>query len=127
MNRKKVLISVWDKEGILELDDFFHDNDFEIISTGGTSKAIQKSGIPTVDVSKITSYKEIMDGRVKTLHPNIFGGILADRDNKNHIKDLSLIKSSPIDIVVINLYPFKDEAVEKKLDLNEAINFIDIG
>ncbi len=127
MNRKKVLISVWDKEGILELASFFHDNDFDIISTGGTSKAIKEYGIATVDVSKITSYKEIMDGRVKTLHPNIFGGILADRDNKNHIEDLSLIKSSPIDIVVINLYPFKDEAVEKKLDLNEAINFIDIG
>ena len=127
MSKKRAIISVWNKEGVLELAKFLHENNFEIISTGGTAKIIKNSGIETVDVSNITQYNEIMDGRVKTLHPSIFGGILADRENSSHIDDLNSINSNLFDLVVINLYPFKKEAVDKKLDLKDAINFIDIG
>ncbi len=124
---KRALISVWDKEGVVEIAGFLHENNIEIISTGGTSRIINDANIPTIDVSDISSQKEIMNGRVKTLHPSIFGGILADRDNPLHINDLSDMKALSIDIVIINLYPFKSEAVEKNLDLKKAIEFIDIG
>ena len=127
MTKKRAIISVWNKEGVVELSKFLHKNNFEIISTGGTSKIIKDAGIKTIDVSEVTNYNEIMDGRVKTLHPNIFGGILADRENTNHIDDLGLINANLIDLVVINLYPFKEEAVDKKIDIKDAINYIDVG
>ena len=124
---KRALISVWDKNGIVEFAEFLHKNRIEIISTGGTKKVIEKSGVPVISVSDIIEQKEIMGGRVKTLHPNLFGGILADRSNNQHILDLKSINALEIDMVVINLYPFKSEAVDKKLDLEKAIEFIDIG
>tara|TARA_B100000965_G_scaffold110687_1_gene91400 strand:+ start:4135 stop:5694 length:1560 start_codon:yes stop_codon:yes gene_type:complete len=128
MNKiKRALISVWDKNGIVELAEFLYKNNIQIISTGGTKKVIEKSGVPVISVSDIIEQKEIMDGRVKTLHPNLFGGILADRSNNQHILDLKSINALEIDMVVINLYPFKSEAVDKKMDLEKAIEFIDIG
>ena len=126
-NIKRALISVWDKTGIEELAQFLNTNNIEIISTGGTKSAIEKTGIPVISVSDIINQKEIMDGRVKTLHPSLFGGILADRENKSHLLDLASINSLEIDLVVINLYPFESEAVENKLDLEKAIENIDIG
>ena len=128
MNKiKRALISVWNKEGIVELADFLIQNNVEIISTGGTKSELEKNGIKVSSVSSLTKQKEIMNGRVKTLHPKIFGGVLADRDNDNHLKELKKEAFNLIDLVVINLYPFKQEAVEKKLELSKAIEYIDIG
>ena len=128
MNRiSRVLISVWDKTGIVELAQFLNKHKIEIISTGGTKKTIEESGISVISVSSLIKQKEIIDGRVKTLHPNLFGGILADRDNKKHISDLNSINALEIDMVVINLYPFENEAIKKNLKLDKAIEFIDIG
>ena len=126
-NIKRALISVWSKDGIVDLAKFLIDNGIEIISTGGTKNELEKNGIVVTSVSEITKQSEIMNGRVKTLHPNLFGGILADRSNKRHINDLDLINSSLIDMVVINLYPFEEEAVNNNLSLEKAIEFIDIG
>ena len=81
---KRALLSVWDKTNILELAEFLVKNNIEIISTGGTKKILSKASIPVTSISEITKQNEIMDGRVKTLHPLIFGGILADRENLNH-------------------------------------------
>jgi len=128
MNKiKRAIISVWDKTGVVDLAKFLVANEIEIISTGGTKKTLEEAGIPVLSVSTLTNQQEIMDGRVKTIHPNLFGGILADRSNKNHINDLNLINSKLIDLVIINLYPFIKEAVEKKLKLEKSIEFIDIG
>ena len=124
---KTALISVWDKNGLDELVIFLTENNIEIISTGGTQKYIESLGINVTPVSTITGQDAIMDGRVKTLHPKIFGGILADRNNKSHIEDLNDINAKPIDLVVVNFYPFSEEAASKKLKLKEAIEYIDIG
>ena len=124
---KKALISVWDKEGILDLAEFLVKNEVEIISTGGTAKHLVKNNIPVTEISKITGMDSVMDGRVKTLNPKIFGGILADRDNKNHLKDLSDLGAGTIDLIVVNLYPFVNEAVKKELPMKKAIEYIDIG
>ena len=128
MNKiKRAVISVWDKAGIVDLASFLVSHNVEIISTGGTKKELEKAGVPVLSVSSLTNQQEIMDGRVKTIHPNLFGGILADRSNEKHIHDLNLIESKLIDLVIINLYPFVMEAVEKKLKLEKSIEFIDIG
>ena len=128
MNKiKRALISVWNKEGVVELANFLVQNDIEIISTGGTKKELERNDIKVSSVSDLTMQKEIMDGRVKTLHPKIFGGVLADRNNENHLRDLEEQSSGLIDLVIINLYPFMQEAVDKKLDLKKAIEYIDIG
>ena len=124
---KRALISVWDKTNLKEFAKFLIDNYIEIISTGGTMTFLKNNGFDVTPVSKITNCKYIMDGRVKTLHPKIFGGILADRDNPSHLEDLVDIEAGIIDLVVVNLYPFKEEVVEKNLDLKKAIEFIDIG
>ena len=126
-NIKKALLSVWDKTGIVELAKFLHDNNVEIISTGGTKKMLKSAGIPVKSVSAITGQKEVMNGRVKTLHPHIFAGILADRKNENHMQDLINMGANTIDMVVINLYPFKEEAINNQLPLEQAIEYIDIG
>ena len=99
---KRALISVWDKEGVVELAEFLSQNNIEIISTGGTKKVLKNNGIPVTSVSEFTNQKEIMDGRVKTLNPKIFAGILANRNNKQHMLDLEKENSLLIDIVVIN-------------------------
>ena len=128
MNKiKRAIISVWDKTGIVDLAKFLVSNQIEIISTGGTKKTLEDAGIPVLSVSSLTNQQEIMGGRVKTIHPNLFGGILADRLNKDHIDDLKLINSKLIDLVIINLYPFINEAVQKQLKLEKSIEFIDIG
>ena len=124
---KRALISVWNKDGLLELADFLNNNGIEIISTGGTEKYLKDSNIPVTEISSITGMSTVMDGRVKTLNPKIFGGILADRENNNHLKDLSKIDAKTIDLIVVNLYPFVDEAVKNKLPMNKAIEYIDIG
>ena len=128
MNKiKRALISVWDKTGVVELAEFLVENNIKIYSTGGTKNILQQHNIDVIPISHLTKQNEIMNGRVKTLHPRIFGGILADRSNEQHILDLVDLSTELIDLVIVNLYPFKSEAVDKKLDFSEAIEFIDIG
>ena len=124
---KKALVSVWDKTGIVEFCKLLVERDFDILSTGGTKKILEQNNIPVMSVSDLTGFGSIMDGRVKTLHPKIFGGILADRNNPSHLNDLKSIESGEIDLVVVNLYPFVKEAVENNLPLEKAIEYIDIG
>ncbi|MAV64462.1 MAG: bifunctional phosphoribosylaminoimidazolecarboxamide formyltransferase/inosine monophosphate cyclohydrolase [Candidatus Marinimicrobia bacterium] len=124
---KRALISVWNKDGLLDLANFLNKNGIEIISTGGTHKYLNDNNIPVTEISEITGMDSVMNGRVKTLNPKIFGGILADRDNNNHLDDLNKINGKTIDLIVVNLYPFVDEAVKKKLPMKKAIEYIDIG
>ena len=124
---KRALISVWDKDGLLELAQFLNKNGVEIISTGGTEKYLKDNDVPVTEISKITGMSAVMDGRVKTLNPKIFGGILADRKNNSHLDDLSKIDGKTIDLIVVNLYPFVDEAVKNNLPMEKAIEYIDIG
>lgn len=124
---RKALLSVSDKTGIVDFAQSLVGLDFEIYSTGGTKKALLDANVPVKSVSELTNFPEIMDGRVKTLHPNIHGGILADRDNEEHVKAMEAHNISPIDLVAVNLYPF--EATVAKPDVTEAdaIENIDIG
>ena len=103
---KRALISVWDKNELNIISKFLHSKGVEIISTGGTMSELQKYGIDVIPIENITNVGSIMDWRVKTLHPKIFGGILADKKNKDHILDLEKIDSSTIDLIIVNFYPF---------------------
>lgn len=123
---KRALISVYDKNGILEFADFLKKNDVEIISTGGTFKYLKENNIEVTEISEVTGSYEMLDGRVKTLHPIIHGGILAIRDNKEHMDTLKERNIKPIDMVVVNLYPFF-EKVKEDLSFEEKVEFIDIG
>ncbi|KAB3532113.1 bifunctional phosphoribosylaminoimidazolecarboxamide formyltransferase/IMP cyclohydrolase [Alkaliphilus serpentinus] len=124
---KRALISVSDKSGIVDFAKSLAELGVEIISTGGTAKLLRDSGVKAVDVSDITSFPECLDGRVKTLHPAIHGGILAIRDNKTHMDTIKEQGITPIDLVVINLYPFKETILKEGVTLEEAIENIDIG
>ncbi len=123
---KRALISVYDKTGIAPLAKALRKLGIEIISTGGTAKLLRKSGVPVTTVESITRFPEMLDGRVKTLHPNLHAGILALRDSPLHVKTLAKHKMRPIDLLVVNLYPFWD-AVKTKTDEKEIIEMIDIG
>ncbi|MCL1955673.1 MAG: bifunctional phosphoribosylaminoimidazolecarboxamide formyltransferase/IMP cyclohydrolase [Brevinematales bacterium] len=124
--KKRALISVFNKDGILELASFLSGAEWEILSTGGTSKYLQENNIPVTDVSAVTGFPECLDGRVKTLHPAIHAGILARRDVQSHVQTLKDLNLSTIDIVCVNLYPFF-EKVQAGLSFEETIEFIDIG
>ena len=104
--KKRALISVFDKTGILEFAKFLDKKGIEIISTGGTYKYLKENGLTVLDVSEVTNFKEMLDGRVKTLHPNIHGGILAIRNNAEHMETIKNEGIETIDFVVVNLYPF---------------------
>ncbi len=128
MNKiKRALISVTDKSGVTELASELHNMGVEIISTGGTAKAIRKAGVDVRDVSEITGFPEMMDGRVKTLHPKIHGGILAIRDNETHVEQMNAHGIGPIDMVVVNLYAFEKTVAKEGTGLADAIENIDIG
>ena len=103
----RVLISVTDKTGIIEFASALSAMGAELISTGGTARMIREAGIPVADVSDVTGFPEMLDGRVKTLHPRVHGGILAVRDNAEHVAALREHGIEPIDMVVVNLYPFE--------------------
>lgn len=124
---KRALISVYDKTGIVEFAKILHELDIEIISTGGTAKTLKDAGISVINISDVTGYPEMLDGRVKTLHPKIHGGILAQREKEEHVKQLEEFKIQPIDIVVVNLYPFEETIARPNSTLEEAIEQIDIG
>jgi len=127
MKIKRALLSVWNKSNLSFLGTFLSDQNVEIVSTGGTKKALEVAGIRVTGIGDITGSGSVMDGRVKTLHPKIFGGILADRRNTSHLTDLLDLGGLEIDLVVVNFYPFVQEAVEKNLNFSKAIEFIDIG
>jgi phosphoribosylaminoimidazolecarboxamide formyltransferase/IMP cyclohydrolase len=124
---KRALISVSDKTGLLDLARGLAKFNVEIISTGGTAKTIREAGIPVRDVSEYTGFPEMLDGRVKTLHPKIHGGLLALRDNPEHMKTVAEHGIGLIDMVVVNLYPFEKVAQKANVKLEEAIENIDIG
>ncbi|MDD4600667.1 Bifunctional purine biosynthesis protein PurH [bioreactor metagenome] len=127
MDIRRALISVSDKTGVVEFASELHKCGVEIISTGGTMKALREAGIPVTYVSDVTGFPEIMDGRVKTLNPYIHGGILAIRDNPAHIEAMQKHNIGRIDMVVVNLYPFRETIAKPDVELEEAIENIDIG
>jgi phosphoribosylaminoimidazolecarboxamide formyltransferase/IMP cyclohydrolase len=125
--KKRALISVSDKGGIIEFAKKLIQKDYEIISTGGTAKTLVDAGIKVIGISDITGYPECLDGRVKTLHPKIHGGLLAIRDNAEHMETLKNLDINTIDMVVVNLYPFRQTIQKQAVSLEEAIENIDIG
>lgn len=127
MKVKRALISVSDKTGVVELGKALADLGIDIISTGGTMKALKEAGVPVTAVQDVTGFPEMMDGRVKTLNPKIHGAILAVRDNEEHVKAMKDHDITPIDLVVVNLYPFEATIQKPGVTLPEAIENIDIG
>jgi phosphoribosylaminoimidazolecarboxamide formyltransferase/IMP cyclohydrolase len=123
---KRALISVSNKEGVIEFARGLADLGIEIISTGGTAKTLRDAGVPVTYISDVTGFPEILDGRVKTLHPAVHGGILALR-NPDHLSQLEKHKITPIDLVAVNLYPFRETVAKPGVTLEEAIENIDIG
>src|SRR4051812_46485178 len=125
--KKRALISLSDKTGLVEFAHGLTESGYEIISTGGTAKALKQGEIPVREVEELTGFPEMLDGRVKTLNPKIFGGILAIRDNPRHQKDMATHDIEPIDLVVVNLYPFEEHVSKNTLDEKEILEYIDIG
>ena len=124
---RRALLSVSDKRGIVEFAKALKRHGVEIISTGGTAKTLRESGVPVTSVSDVTGFPEILNGRVKTLHPAIHAGLLAVLDNPEHMKQLREHHIDPIDLVVVNLYPFQTTVAKPDVTLEEAIENIDIG
>jgi len=126
MKIKRAVVSVSKKDNLSDLALFLKSYNIEILSTGGTKKYLESIGADPIEVSAYTGFPEIMDGRVKTLHPKIHGGILNVRDNAEHQKAMELLNIKHIDMIVVNLYPFK-EVISKGCTFEEAIENIDIG
>lgn len=124
---RRALMSVSDKGGLADFAQALAGLGVEIISTGGTARYLKERGVPIVPVSQVTNFPEIMDGRVKTLHPSIHAGILADRRKEEHLRALAELGVKPIDLVVVNLYPFEATVAHKGVTEAEAIENIDIG
>ncbi|HNI28844.1 MAG TPA: bifunctional phosphoribosylaminoimidazolecarboxamide formyltransferase/IMP cyclohydrolase, partial [Leptospiraceae bacterium] len=124
---KRALISVSDKTGLLEFAKFLNSRKVEILSTGGTLKALKDGGIPAIAVDQYTGFPEMLEGRVKTLHPKIHGGLLADLDNPLHKSEAEKHGIPSIDLVVVNLYPFAETVSKAGVTLEQAIENIDIG
>src|SRR5882762_1158945 len=124
---RRALISVSDKTGIVDFARALKEFDVEIISTGGTAKALRHAGIEVRDVSDVTGFPEMMDGRIKTLHPQIHGALLGIRDNADHVRAMREHGIEPIDMVVVNLYPFAETIKREGVTLAEAVEQIDIG
>jgi len=125
---KRALIAVYDKTGIADFaKSLVEEFGIEIISTGGTARHLKEAGVPVTMVEEVTGFPEMLDGRVKTLHPKIHAGILADRDNPDHMRQLEEQGIKPIDMVVVNLYPFEKTIAKPDCTFDEAIEMIDIG
>jgi phosphoribosylaminoimidazolecarboxamide formyltransferase/IMP cyclohydrolase len=124
---KRALLSVSDKEGLIEFARQLNDFGMELVSTGGTARALREAGLSVTDVADVTGFPEMMDGRVKTLHPKIHGALLAVRDNAAHAAAMQAHGIAPIDLVVVNLYPFEQTIEREGATLAEAIENIDIG
>lgn len=127
MKIERALLSVSDKSGLIEFATGLHDQGIQLLSTGGTAKAIRDAGLPVTDVSEHTGFPELFDGRVKTLHPKIHGGLLFRRDDENHQTQAKVNDIAPIDLVVVNLYNFEETVSQEGVTLQQAIEKIDIG
>ena len=127
MQKPRALLSVSDKTGIVEFARGLSELGYEILSTGGTARTLTAASVPCTEVSDVTGFPECLDGRVKTLHPAVHAGILAMRDKPEHMQQLSELGIVPIDVVAINLYPFKETILRPDVTLEEAIENIDIG
>ncbi len=125
--KKRALVSVSDKTNLSEFARELAKVGWELVSTGGTARFLRESGVDVVDVSRVTGFPEILSGRVKTLHPSVHGGILARRDDPGHMEELSSCGINPFDMVVCNLYPFVEAALNPEAGLDEIIEQIDIG
>jgi len=124
---RRTLLSVSDKTGLVEFARALRGFGVELLSTGGTAKALRDAGLEVRDVADVTGFPEMLDGRVKTLHPRIHGGILAVRERPEHARALEEHRIEPIDMVVINLYPFEQTIAREGVTLEEAVEQIDIG
>src|SRR5262245_63553184 len=127
MKVRRALVSVHDKTGLVDFARDLARLGVEILSTGGTAKLLRDSGVPVRDVSEVTGFPEMLDGRVKTLHPKIHGGILARRDVPAHLEALAQHGIPPIDLVVVALYPFEATVAKAGVRLAEALEQIDVG
>ena len=127
MNKRQALISVSDKSGAVEFARALHAFGIDILSTGGTAKLLREAGVPAMEIGDYTGFPEMLDGRVKTLHPKVHAGILARRDIPEHMQAMSRANISPIELVVVNLYPFRQTVSRAGCTLDEAIENIDIG
>ena len=123
---RRAILSVTDKSGLVEFATFLTSRGVELVSTGGTQKALEAAGLPVTAVSTVTGFPEILGGRVKTLHPKIHAGILANKDEPQHMQTLADKGIRPFDLVCVNLYDFAG-AVERHLSLEQAVEEIDIG
>src|SRR6188768_901074 len=121
------LLSVSDKTGIVELAQALHAQGIKLLSTGGTAKLLADAGLPVTEVAELTGFPEMLDGRVKTLHPKVHGGLLARRDLPEHLKAIQQHGIEPIDLLVVNLYPFEQTVAKADCTLADAIENIDIG
>ena len=124
---ERAIVSVTDKKGIVEFARSLTSFDIEILSTGGTAKALREGGLDVVDISTYTGFPEMLDGRVKTLHPKVHGGILGMRDNPDHEEMMKKHEIKNIDLIVVNLYEFQKTVAREGVTLEEAIENIDIG
>src|SRR6516162_6188705 len=124
---RRALLSVSDKTGLVELARALAEWGVELISTGGTRRALEEAGLSVQDIAEVTGFPEILDGRVKTLHPRIYGGILAVRDKPHHGATLQEHGIAPIDLIVCNLYPFETTLARPNSTHGEIIENIDIG
>lgn len=124
---RRALISVYDKRGLVDLARGLRRLGIEIISSGGTASLLRDSGLEVIEVSDYTGFPEVMNGRVKTLHPKIHGGLLAIRDNTTHLRQMKELGINPIDMLVVNLYPFEETIARKGATMEEAIENIDVG
>jgi len=124
---ERAIISLTDKSGSVDFAKSLSDSGVEILSTGGTARVLREGGIDVTDISEYTGFPEMMDGRVKTLHPKVHGGLLGLRDNPEHVRMMKENGVKPIDMVVVNLYQFEKTVAKKDVTLDEAIENIDIG
>lgn len=124
---KRALVSVSDKTGVVEFVKELKEMGVEIISTGGTAKALSDAGVKVTGISDVTGFPEMMEGRVKTLHPAVHGALLADRSKPDHMRQIAQQGIEPIDLVAVNLYPFAKTVAREGVSLEEAIENIDIG
>jgi phosphoribosylaminoimidazolecarboxamide formyltransferase/IMP cyclohydrolase len=124
---ERALLSVSDKTGLADFAKQLHEQGVELLSTGGTAKALREAGLPVMDVSEFTGAPELFEGRVKTLHPKVHGGLLHKRDDKEHLAQAKEHNIPPIDLVVVNLYPFEQTVARPDVTLADAIENIDIG
>lgn len=126
MNKKRVLISVSDKTNLVDFARFLESQEYELISTGGTFKHLKDAGLNPIQIDEVTGFPEMLDGRVKTLHPKVHGGLLAVRNSEEHMKTVQEHEIGLIDMVIVNLYPFFENA-NSDISLDEKVEFIDIG